>query len=231
MCVPARPVRKQVINLPPFWRATPVLRAASTHTESVEVSDRDGVQAPLPRMGLKVGTMDAKRWAHAFTLVGLLGWAAPVLAQEADPVTQARAALEQALANAMLSLPVVTFVKSHPTGFGMYEKRDGSSFKSGETMQVYLEPQAYKYKQTGDDIAFGMTMDFSVLNKDGTILGGKEKFLDVTLHSHHRNTEIMLNASVNIQNAPPGEYQLELVVHDQSSPDVARARLPFVITP
>ncbi len=143
-----------------------------------------------------------------------------------DPVAAAQAALLQALAQAPMSLPVAVFVKDRAAGYGMYELREGGSrFKSGEAMYVYVEPLAYKYKTAGADVTFGLTMDFTVLSKDGNILGGKEKFLDVSFRSHRHNTEIMLNATITIQSAPPGDYQLELTVHDQSSPDVAHARL------
>ena len=146
-----------------------------------------------------------------------------------DAVATAQAALVDALDHVPLSLPVVAFVTEQASGYGMYQLRGDNRFKPGEAMHVYVEPLAFKAKLDGAEWNFGVTVDFAVLSKAGDTLVTREKFLDAAFHSHRRNTELMLNTTVSLESAPPGDYQLELTVHDKNSTDVARARLPVSI--
>ena len=146
-----------------------------------------------------------------------------------DAVAAAQAALDQALDAAPMSLPVTAFVTGQASGYGMYQLRPDSRFKPGEPMHVYVEPLAFKARQDNGEFAFGVSVDFAVLSKTGDTLVTREKFLDAGFRSHRRNTELMLNATISLESAPPGDYQLELTVHDKASADVARARLPFTI--
>ena len=146
-----------------------------------------------------------------------------------DAVAAAQAALVDALGQAPMSLPVVVFVTEQASGYGMYRLRGDNRFRPGEPMHVYVEPLAFKAKADGAEWSFGVTVDFAVLSKAGDTLVTREKFLDAGFHSHRRNTELMFNATVSLESAPPGDYQLELTVHDKASADIARARLPFTV--
>jgi len=149
-------------------------------------------------------------------------------AQSVDAVGAAQRALNEALQEAPLSLSVVLFVKDKAAGYGMYEARDSSHFKVGEPLMFFIEPLGYKYKSTGDMVTFGLSMDL-VLTRKGDVLFSKDDFLNVDFQSHHANTELMLNGTLNVSGAPAGDYQIELVVRDHSSAQTARTQLPFTI--
>jgi hypothetical protein len=67
------------------------------------------------------------------------------------------------------------------------------------------------------------------MSPDGKILGGKENFLHYSQVSHERNTELMLNLELSINDAPPGDYIVRYTIHDQNSDKVSSFQQPFKI--
>ena len=110
----------------------------------------------------------------------------------------------------------------------MYEARPSSHYKAGDTIHFYVEPQNYGYKPAGDLSEFGMTADLLVI-QHGNIVIGKKDFLKEDFKSHHRNKEFMMNGTISFDGAPPGDYVMELVMHDMVSGQTAKADLPFTI--
>lgn len=126
------------------------------------------------------------------------------------------------------SLPVALFVKARAPIYGVYDARPSRHYKAGEAIHFYVEPRNYGYKQADGLFEFDMTADLLVI-QGSNIVFGKKAFLKTDLKSHHQNKEFMLNGSVSFDDAPPGNYTMELVVHDLVSGQTAKTDLPFTI--
>jgi hypothetical protein len=149
-------------------------------------------------------------------------------AQSIEAVAAAEKAYKAALQKTPLTLPVVLFVKEKASGYGMYEARGTNHFKVGEPLKFYIEPLGCKFKHSGDKVSFGVSMDMRITQK-GKTLFTKDNFLDTDFDSHHDNAELMLNASLDLTGAAAGNYEIQLLVRDHASSDVAHAELPFTI--
>jgi len=168
---------------------------------------------------------DAKNVAKQGVSGGLVGGKG----EANDAVAEARRALVDASQKSSLTMPVVLFVKSKATGFGMYDARGSDIFKPGEKLSFYVEPQGYKFKTTGDTVSFGIAMDIALTSPAGEILYHQDNFLNQDFTSHHANEELMLNGDLDINGAKPGDYVLELTLHDKLASGTASAKLPFTI--
>ena len=168
------------------------------------------------------------KWLRAMALAALLAGAAGAHAQSVDAVAGAQKALTEALQKTPLSLPVALFVKDKPAGYGMYEARHSNRFRVGEPLLFYVEPLGYKYKYSGDVVTFGVSMDLLLTRKD-EVLYRRSDFMILDLKSHHANAELDLIGTLNLNDAKPGDYLLEIVVRDHSSAETARTQLPFTI--
>ena len=164
---------------------------------------------------------------YLMTALALGAGATAAHAQNAD-VAAAEKAYKAALAKTPLSLPVVIFVKDKATGYGMYDPRGSNHFKVGDPLKFYIEPLGYKFKHNGDKVAFGVSADLAI-TQGGQTLFSKDNFLDIDFDSHHDNAELMLNGSLDLTGASPGNYEIQLSVRDHSSSDIAHATLPFTI--
>jgi hypothetical protein len=126
-------------------------------------------------------------------------------------------------------LPVALFVKSAAQGYGMYEVRQTNHFKVGETINFYIQPLNFKYKEEKDSMySFGMSADLILVSK-GEVLFGKTDFMNLNFNSHVKNKELMLNGHLDVTGAPPGEYTIELLVRDHVSKELAKTKMDFVI--
>jgi hypothetical protein len=168
------------------------------------------------------------KWLFSIVALALLAAAPVAHAQNLDAVAAADKAFKDALQKTPLSLPVALFVKDKASGYGMYEARESNRFKVGEPLKFYLEPLGYKYKRSGGLVTFGVSMDLRI-TQNGQVLFAKDNFLDVNFDSHHDNAEVMLNGSLDLTGAAPGDYKVELDVRDHGSSDIAHASLPFTI--
>ena len=126
------------------------------------------------------------------------------------------------------SLPTALFVTARAPIYGMYEARLSHHYKAGETIHFYVEPRDYGYRPVGELSEFGMTADLLVI-QDGKVIVKRDGFLKADLKSHHQNKEFMMNGTVSFDGAPPGNYTMELVLHDMVSGQTAKADLPFTI--
>ncbi len=166
-----------------------------------------------------------KTMALAFPL--LLALAGAACAQTLAAVNSAEQALTAANDKTPVTAGISALVKAKATAFGMYEVRATNSYHTGDSVLFYVEPVGLKHVAKDGLITCGLAMDLLV-KRDGTIVYGKERFIDADFPSHHALQEIMLNGDLTM-NAPAGPYELELVLHDHNSAEVGRTTLPFVI--
>jgi hypothetical protein len=190
--------------------------------------------------------MSKTRAALVATLL-LLG-ANPALAGE---ITDAGAAAEQAVTDgdyeaafdsietakdsiweqAPLTLKNVTFTAGEPAGYGIYDKRPTSDFKSGETLIVYSEPQGFGYGSDGDYNTIDMALDYELKDASGKSLAKQENFSNWKIRSLYPNKEFMGKLTFSFTGIPVGDYELSTTVHDKNSEKSASFSLKFKIIP
>ena len=94
-------------------------------------------------------------------------------------------ALQQAVTDAWSKMPLtvrrVMFVTEKAPLLGAYTKRPTNVFKAGEKLLTYIELVGYTWKQQGNMLNFGATVDFVIKGSDGKILGGQENFAKLSL--------------------------------------------------
>ncbi len=127
-----------------------------------------------------------------------------------------------------LHLGAALFTKEDPQGFGIYTPRESNVFpRDGKPIYIYLEPVGYKVVSKGKGLyAFGLGMDLALTDPQGTILWGKQNFLEKSVVSHHANREFFLTVTLTLTNVPVGDYFVLLRVKDKNSPQSTEVRLP-----
>ena len=151
-------------------------------------------------------------------------------AQSLEAIDRLAAAVYDAWGKTPLTARRAIFVTQRATGYGIFEERPTRVFKAGEPLLVYAEPIGYGFRRAeGGMYEFGFAIDFAIKTPTGTILGGKEDFGNVTQRSHLRNLEFMLNLSLDVTGAPPGDYVLAYKLRDVTGPKTATLELPFTI--
>jgi hypothetical protein len=127
--------------------------------------------------------------------------------QSVDEINKREAAVAEAWEKTPLTVRRALFVTEEPKAFGVYTPRPSARFKSGEPIIVYAEPVAYGWKPVEDDqFEFGFNVDLVVKTADGKIVGGQENFGKLALKSRTRNREFMIHLTLNLTDAPPGDY-------------------------
>jgi hypothetical protein len=122
------------------------------------------------------------------------------------------------------------FVAGDPAGFGIYELREGNSFRRSETLVVYAEPVGFGYKQDGTISEVNLLLDFEVKSKDGRVIGGQKGFANPQLRSRVQNREFFVKVTYDFSGIPAGEYEVTTAVNDKTSGKSGSFTLPFTLT-
>ena len=165
-------------------------------------------------------------------LILLLTAAEAAQAQNLAEIDRREAAVIEAWDATPLTIRRAVFVSEHPEGFGQYVARPSNVFKPGEKLVAYAEPVGYGWKSVANgEYQFGFKVDFLIKSPDGKVLGGQQDFADLSKTSHARNREFMIVLTLNIKDAPPGDYVVEYKLRDVSSDKATTFNLPFKIAP
>ena len=121
------------------------------------------------------------------------------------------------------------FVNRKASGFGVFEKRQGSQFKQGEPLLIYAEPVGYGWHQDGAVYQSELAADFELRNPKGNILGGQKDFAAFNFRSYGRNTEYFMNLTYNLSGLPAGKYVIATRFRDKISGKTESFDLPFEI--
>jgi hypothetical protein len=169
------------------------------------------------------------------------GWGTPV-APTAKPASAVASdmptlkdidALRKAVTDAWEKMPLTQrralFVTEKADLYGHYAARSSSEFKASEKLVTYVEPVGYVWKANGNAYDFGLTVDFAVKSPDGKILSGQEGFGKFAMTSSDKLQEFMLNLTLSLDGAPPGQYILQYRLHDLYSQKTSTIELPFSI--
>lgn len=161
--------------------------------------------------------------------IALAAFATPALAQDMATLDTAEQAVSAAWDAAPLGFRKALFV-TDATAFGVYTEKGSSVFKSGEPIVVYAEPVGYGYIANADGTNnFGFTFDLSLKSPDGKEVAAQANFAKVEFTSHARNREFLVKLTLDLSDAPAGDYVIEYLAHDMGSEKTATLSLPFSV--
>ena len=164
------------------------------------------------------------------TLAAAPGALGPAAAQTLQEIDARQQAVVEAWEKTPLTVRRAVFVTAPAKIYGAFEERPSNSFKGGEPLYTYVEPLGYAWKKQADGTyAFGLTVDFTIKTPKGQVLGGQEKFLNYAQTSRYRNQELMVNMTLNVSGAPPGDYIVTYTLRDAHSPKTAVIEQAFKI--
>ncbi|HEY8565711.1 MAG TPA: hypothetical protein VIL65_09440 [Beijerinckiaceae bacterium] len=173
-----------------------------------------------------------KSWTAlaCLALAGMPIVSGPAAAQTLQEVEARQQAVVEAWEKTPLTARRAVFVTAPATIYGAFQERPSNTFKSGEPLYSYVEPVGYAWKSLGNgEYAFGLTVDFTIKRPNGQVLGGQEKFLNYAQTSRYRNQEVMVNLTLTISGAPPGDYIVTYTMRDANSAKTATIEQPFKI--
>jgi len=160
------------------------------------------------------------------SVLALLGQ--PAVAQDLAALERAESALRDAWTQLPLTLRDVAFVTA-VEGYGVYTPRPDAVFRSADVLGVYAEPLGYDWQASGDEWRFGLEVDLVLLSSVGDVILEVPAFATSEISSRVRNTEFHMLVTVNLTNAPVGEYLLGLRFVDIISRQAVETRLPFEV--
>lgn len=178
-------------------------------------------------------TLSGNTTTHAGPLTDAAAQAEKLAAS--GDAAKARDLLLQAMSDFSQTLPFAIgkaiFVSKQPTGYAMYEPREGSVFKEGESLISYIEPVGLSWKNAAEKgkLESHFTVDFDILNPKGDVLAGQKAFGDFTFTGYLRNQEIYSTLTIDVSGAPAGDYVLRFHFNDVNSGKSASVDQPFKI--
>jgi outer membrane protein OmpA-like peptidoglycan-associated protein len=109
-----------------------------------------------------------------------------------------------------------------------YATRKDNAFGSGEKMHILANVFGYKMKPLGDSFSINISTDVYFL-REGEILAGQQDFGKFELISPMQKTEFQLELTYWLTDAPPGDYDVQTVVHDQNSGQSTKFATPVTM--
>ncbi|QPM69422.1 hypothetical protein [Atribacter laminatus] len=119
-----------------------------------------------------------------------------------------------------------TFTEGETHAYGVFNKRVSNVFGLDETIYVYAEPKYFTLTKQDEQYVIFLILDFNLYDKAGNLLISREAFSQYQYSTKKTVREIFVDLYFNLK-IDPGEYQLEVVFHDQSSDKTASFKLPF----
>jgi hypothetical protein len=170
--------------------------------------------------------------------VPLLGAAAIALSLVGPAVAQDLARYEAAEAQAIaawLEMPLTVrnaaFITGEAGGYGLNVPRPNAAFAPGEPIVMYAEPLGYGWRENDDgSFTFGLSIDLILRNGAGEVVAQRTEFQRAALTSQQRNREFFITLTLDLTNAPAGDYIAEYVVNDIVEDQSATISLPFTLT-
>lgn len=187
-----------------------------------------------------------------YVLLSILAvtWANPVLAGPiVDAATDVEAKLNAGDAAGALSAigdiygqisaqnPFIGFtqgllVAQAATGYGVYNPRPTNVFKPGEPILVYCEPFGFDYGSPGSGLyAVNLIIDLAVLDVSGNQLANAPAVTEYNMPSRHKNREVPVNITYNLDGLQAGRYTLVTTLRDRNSQKTGSFQTAIEISP
>ncbi len=129
-----------------------------------------------------------------------------------------------------LTIVKALFVVGDPQGYGIYNPRESNTFKPGDTMVVYVEPVGFGHAYANGVYTIALKADLVLKDKaSGQILFKREGFGEFRLSSRKPNREFFLKLSIDLNNAPEGDFLLTIPITDKVKGQKTAFSLPFSV--
>lgn len=156
---------------------------------------------------------------------------APVFA---DTSLTAYDAARQALLAIWKELPLtvrnVTLTAEPAAGYGNYTPHEGSEYKLGEQIHVYVEVLGYGWQDNGDGTQSELLdADLSLVSASGATLATQEKFLSANIKSREKLLETYLTLDATLTSFEPGAYKLQYLLHDRAAGKDTTFEVPITL--
>lgn len=103
-------------------------------------------------------------------------------------------------------------------GYGLYNPRPDTIYKTGEAIILYAEPFGFGYGDGGEGLfTIGFAVDLQVLDETGGELANVQNVTELNLASRYKNREFQANLTYNLDGIEPGKYRLITTLRDKNS--------------
>jgi hypothetical protein len=118
-------------------------------------------------------------------------------------------------------------------GFASFEPLPDATLTADDKMMVYYEPSGYKIEKTKDGYRASFAQDGRIRKKGSKdAIWKKEKMIEYEPKSMTPPYRIFMRSDLSIKGLPPGDYELDLVLHDQLAKDASTTRtVAFKVVP
>jgi hypothetical protein len=118
-------------------------------------------------------------------------------------------------------------------GFEDYTVLPRAELTSEDKLLVYVRPRHYKWAKVGAKFEAHLTQDGRIRRRgEKQVLWSKKKVLDYSVKTDTPPQTIFLRNTVALKPLKPGEYELDLILHDEIGQSVPAVRsLAFTIVP
>ena len=122
---------------------------------------------------------------------------------------------------------------SQINGYEDYEERPDANLTKDEKLQLYFRPRHFKSEKVGKKYQAWFSADVRIRRKGQKILiYTKDKFADYKHADNEPLQLLFLRSSISLKSLKPGDYELDLILHDlvgKSAP--AKRTVFFKIVP
>ena len=130
---------------------------------------------------------------------------------------------------APMSFRKALFAAAEPQGVGIYDIKEGSTFKRKDPLIIYSEPVGYGYGRDGELYVIDLALDFTVNGADGKVVAHQENFGNLTLRSRVPNKEFMAKVTYDFSGLAAGDYEVITKAKDKNSDKTAEFSLKFTL--
>ena len=146
---------------------------------------------------------------------------------------EAMKALEAAQDAAWKASPLMfrraLFTAGEPSGYGLYDLREGNTFKRSEPLIIYAEPMGYGYGRDGTLYLISLDLDFVINTPDGKAVASQENFGNLSFRSRFPNKEFMAKVTYDFSGLPPGDYKVTTRAKDKNTGKTGDFTLAFTL--
>ncbi|MDB5351536.1 MAG: hypothetical protein JWN86_2783 [Planctomycetota bacterium] len=111
-------------------------------------------------------------------------------------------------------------------GYGDYVRLDEPVLSRDEKMLVYYETSGHAHEIVGKEYRVHLVQDGRIRRKgEKKVLQAKDKLVDYKGKSKQPPLNIFLTNTIALKDLAPGEYELEIVLHDELSKGTTASQL------
>ncbi len=116
-----------------------------------------------------------------------------------------------------------------PSDFGIYEPRSDTAFLLGDTVFLYYEIAAFKYRSTERGLEFGIEMDVEMRDTAGRSVLQVSRVLSQVFEANRAVKEMYLSLSIDLESDLSGPYVVKTILRDLVSGEETTDSLEIIV--